>query len=308
MLAEYRKRCYDRDKLYERGRYIMKKILVTGCNGQLGRAINELYAGNTEIELVNTDVFQPDYRELDITNIDKVLEAVREVRPYAIVNCAAHTNVDKCESDMDNAYKINAIGPRNLSIAATEVGAKMMHISTDYVFEGNGTRPYIEFDPVNPQGMYGATKLQGEKFVQQFAKKFFIVRTAWLYGDGRNFAKTMLRLAETNDKVRVVSDQVGTPTSAKELAKAIDCLLFTENYGLFHGTCEGMCSWADFASEIFRQAGKKTEVEYITTAEYPTPAVRPAYSVLENYMLKLTTSHMFADWQDALAEYMKTIL
>ncbi len=280
----------------------MKKIIVTGCNGQLGRAVNLHYAGTTEYEFVNTDV-----GELDITDIDKVMGFVREVKPYAIINCAAHTNVDGCETDKDNAYKINAIGPRNLSIAATETGAKMMHISTDYVFSGDGKKPYIEFDPVGPKAMYGITKLAGENFVRDFAKDYFIIRTAWLYGDGKNFIKTMLRLSETNDTVRVVNDQFGTPTSAKELAKAIACLLPTENYGIFHGTCEGMTNWADFAKEIFKQAGKSTRVEPITTEEFGSPADRPAYSVLENYMFKLTTDFMFADWEQALSEYMKNL-
>ena len=200
-----------------------KKLLITGCNGQLGRALNELYAGNTEVELVNTDVFQSGVREMDITDIDKVLETVREVKPYAIINCAAHTAVDACETQGDSAYRINAVGPRNLSIAAAETGAKMVQVSTDYVFAGDAKSPYTEFDKVNPQGMYGATKLAGEQFVQQFAKDWFIVRTAWLYGDGKNFVKTMLRLSETNDTVKVVGDQYGTPTSAKR-AGQVDCL------------------------------------------------------------------------------------
>ena len=205
---------------------MIKKVIVTGCNGQLGRAVNELYAGDTSYRFVNTDV-----AELDITNIDAVMALVREVKPYAIINCAAHTNVDACETQMDLAYKINAIGPRNLSIAATETGAKLMHISTDYVFDGKGTRPYLEFDKPDPQSMYGATKLAGENFVKEFADKHFIVRTAWLYGDGKNFVKTMLKLSETHEKIRVVNDQFGSPTSAKELAKAIRVLLPTDNYG-----------------------------------------------------------------------------
>jgi dTDP-4-dehydrorhamnose reductase len=278
----------------------MKKIIVTGCNGQLGRAVNLQFQSNPEIEFVNTDV-----GELDITNIDKVMELARAVKPYAIINCAAHTGVDACETDVDNAYRINAIGPRNLSIAATETGAKMVHISTDYVFDGMGNKPYLEFDKPNPQGVYGATKLVGENMVKEFADRYFIIRTAWLYGDGKNFVKTMLRLSETNDMVRVVGDQVGSPTSTKELSGAIAHLLFTENYGLFHGTCEGSCSWAQFTEEIFRLAGKSTKVNAITTAEYGAPAPRPAYSILENYMLKLTTDYMFADWHDAIAEYIK---
>ena len=281
----------------------MKKIIVTGCNGQLGRAVNELYAGSDKYELVNTDV-----AELDITDIDAVLRLVREVKPYAIINCAAHTCVDACEEQVDLAYKINAIGPRNLSIGATETGAKMIQISTDYVLDGKGTRPYIEFDPTGPEGMYGKTKLAGENFVKDFAKDYFILRTAWLYGDGKNFIKTMLRLSETKEEVAVVGDQVGTPTSAKELAKAIDVLLPTENYGLFHATCEGSCSWAQFAEEIFRRGGKNTRVKTITTEEFGAPAPRPAYSILENYMFKLTTDFKFADWHDAFNEYMETLL
>lgn len=280
----------------------MKRLLITGCNGQLGRALNQLYEGNREYELVNTDV-----AELDITDVSKVLKLTQEVRPYAIVNCAAHTAVDLCETDGDNAYRINAIGPRNLSIAAQRYGAKMVQISTDYVFDGKGTRPYTEFDVTGPQGMYGATKLAGENFVKEFCSEHFIIRTAWLYGDGKNFVKTMLRLSETHDQVRVVRDQVGSPTSAKELAGMIAYLIPTDNYGLFHGTCEGVCSWADFSREIFRLAGKKTAVEGITTEEYGAAAPRPAYSVLENYMLKLTTDYRFADWEQAIAEYIKTL-
>lgn len=277
-----------------------KKFLVTGANGQLGRAICELYSGNPEVEIVKTDV-----AELDITNVSSVTAMIEEVKPYAIINCAAHTNVNACETDADNAYKINAIGPRNLSIAAAKTGAKMVHVSTDYVFEGNGTVPYTEFDDTNPLGMYGKTKLEGEKFVQQFTDKFFIIRTAWLYGDGKNFVKTMLKLSETNDEVKVVGDQIGSPTSTKVLADIINELVFTENYGIFHGTCEGFCSWADFTEEIFRLAGKDTKVKHITTEEFPTPAKRPAYSVLENYMLKLTTGYMAPDWKEAIKEYIE---
>lgn len=278
----------------------MKKVIVTGADGQLGRAINLQYAGSGEYELINTDV-----GDLDITDIDKVMKFVREIRPYAIINCAAYTAVDACEKEEDLAFRINAIGPRNLSIAATETGAKLMHVSTDYVFDGNGTRPYVETDPTGPQGAYGRTKLAGENFVREFGDRHYIVRTAWLYGDGKNFVKTMLRLAETHDQVRVVMDQVGSPTSADELAKAIAYLLPTENYGLFHGTCEGDCSWAQFTEEIFRLAGKNTKVEAITSEEYGAAAKRPAYSILENYMFKMTTDFMFADWHDAIAEYIR---
>ncbi|MCQ2081180.1 MAG: dTDP-4-dehydrorhamnose reductase [Lachnospiraceae bacterium] len=278
----------------------MKKIIITGCNGQLGRAMNIELGPHSDIELINTDV-----AELDITKIDDVMKFVREVKPDAIVNCAAYTAVDKAESDWDMAYKINAIGPRNLSIAATDVDAKMIHVSTDYVFDGTATKPYVEFDMPNPQGAYGKTKLEGENFVKQFSKRYMTFRTAWLYGDGKNFVKTMLRLSEDHDEVRVVCDQVGSPTSATELAKAMVSQMFTDNYGTFHATCEGSCSWADFTKEIFRLAKKDTKVIPITAAEYGAAAPRPAYSILENYMLKLTSDYMFADWHDAIDTYIK---
>lgn len=280
----------------------MKKIFVTGCNGQLGRAINQVYAGD-DVELINTDV-----AELDITKIDEVIACIEQHKPDVIINCAAHTNVNACESQWDLAYKINAIGPRNLSIAASRTGAKIIHVSTDYVFDGTHTEPYTEFDQPAPIGAYGKTKYEGEEFVKQFADRFFIVRTAWLYGDGNNFAKTMLSLAETKDEVGVVADQFGSPTSALELARAIKALEPTDNYGTFHATCEGSCSWADFAERIFALAGKNTKVKRLTTDEYPTPAKRPAYSVLDNYMLRLTMGYTFQNWEDALQEYMNGIL
>lgn len=290
----------------------MKKILVTGCNGQLGRAIRREYAAS-DVEFINTDVVEGEgVVSLDITDVDAVLKLVRAEKPDVIINCAAHTNVDKCEEQWDLAYKINAIGPRNLSIAATEADAKMIHVSTDYVFEGNGTRPYTEFDAPNPVSAYGKTKLEGENFVKEFAKKHFILRTAWLYGDGKNFVKTMLALAENHDELNVVCDQVGTPTSAVELAKMIHYLEGTENYGTFHATCEGDTNWADFAEAIFKRAGKNVKVNHVTSKQYkemnPASANRPAYSILEDYMIKLTSDFVMADWQDALDVYMKELL
>lgn len=284
----------------------MKKILVTGCNGQLGRAINQEYAN--EAEFINTDVQAGEgVTALDITKVDDVLALVREMKPDVIINCAAHTAVDLCEQQWDSAYRINAIGARNLSIAATETDAKLVHVSTDYVFEGNGSRPYTEFDSPNPVSAYGKTKLEGENFVKAFAKKYFILRTAWLYGDGKNFVKTMLRLAENHDKVTVVNDQVGCPTSAGELARMIHFLEPTENYGLFHAVCEGSCSWADLAEETFKLTGKDTVVERVTTEEYrrmnPNQAPRPAYSILDDYMIKLTSDFRMADWKTALKAY-----
>lgn len=276
----------------------MKKLLVTGCNGQLGRQIQKEYE-TEDVVLICTDV-----GELDIADHAQVLEFVRQQQPDVIINCAAYNAVDACEHEWDTAYRINAIGPRNLAIASRETGAKLIHISTDYVFEGNADRPYTEFDDVHPVSAYGKTKLEGERFVRQFADRYFILRTAWLYGDGNNFAKTILRLSENHDEVRVVCDQFGSPTSTAELAKVIHLLEPTENYGLFHATCEGNCSWADFAEEVFRLAGKSTRVTRVTTEEYGSPTKRPAYSVLDNYMLRLTTNHRMAHWKDAIREYL----
>lgn len=289
----------------------MKKILVTGCNGQLGRAIRAEYVSEN-VEFINTDVIEQEgVIALDISDIEAVLTLVRKTRPDVIINCAAHTNVDACEKEWDAAYRINAIGPRNLSIAATEVDAKMIHVSTDYVFEGNGTSPYTEFDAPNPVSAYGKTKLEGENFVKAFSKKYFIFRTAWLYGDGKNFVKTMLRLAETHDEVSVVCDQQGSPTSAVELARAIHHFEGTENYGVFHATCEGDTNWADFTEAIFARAGKTVKVNHVTSEQYaqmnPASANRPAYSILDNYMMRLTSDYRMADWESALDEYMKNI-
>lgn len=284
-----------------------KRILITGCNGQLGRALRAEYAG--EAEFICTDVVdEAGVTALDITDVDAVLSLVRKERPQVIINCAAHTNVDACEQQWDAAYRINAIGPRNLAIAATEVDAKLIHVSTDYVFAGDGERPYTEFDEPDPVSAYGKTKLEGERFVKAFARKYFIFRTAWLYGDGKNFIRTMLRLSESHDTVCVVNDQKGSPTSAAELARAIHHYEPTENYGVFHATCEGDTNWAAFASRIFGKAGKTTGVIPISSEQYaqmnPASARRPAYSILDNYMMRLTDGYRMADWETALDEFM----
>ena len=287
----------------------MKKVLVTGCNGQLGRAIQKEYAGN--VTFILTDVAEGEgITSLDITDIDAVMSLVLNEKPDVIINCAALTNVDGCEKMWDLAYKINAIGPRNLAIAATAVGAKLVHVSTDYVFAGTERTPRTEFDTPDPISAYGKTKLEGEQFVRQFAEKFFILRTAWLYGDGKNFVKTMVRVAKTHDEVSVVCDQFCSPTSAVELAKMIHFLEGTDNYGIFHATCEGETNWADFTEAFYAKLGITAKVNHITSEEYarmnPEAAKRPAYSNLDNYMLRLTTDQFaMANWEDALDVYLK---
>ena len=284
------------------------KILVTGCNGQLGRAINVVYKEEVEsgaVQLINTDFGIPDVTSLDITDIDAVRKIVEEEKPDVIINCAAYTNVNAAEENEDVAYKINAIGPKNLAVVSKEAGIKLVHISTDYVFDGTNTVPYVETDTPKPLGAYGRTKYAGEKFVTENADKYFIVRTAWLYGDGKNFVRTMLSLAETRDEVSVVSDQIGSPTSAMELARAIKVLVPTEEYGIYHGTCEDKCSWADFTEAIFLIAKKNTRVNHITTDMYPTPAERPAYSVLDNKAFRERLGYEFKDWKSAIEEYLQ---
>lgn len=287
----------------------MKKVLVTGCNGQLGRAIQKEYAG--DVTFILTDVAEGEgITSLDITDIDAVMSLVLNEKPDVIINCAALTNVDGCEKMWDLAYKINAIGPRNLAIAATAVGAKLVHVSTDYVFAGTERTPRTEFDTPDPISAYGKTKLEGEQFVRQFAEKFFILRTAWLYGDGKNFVKTMVRVAKTHDEVSVVCDQFGSPTSAVELAKMIHFLEGTDNYGIFHATCEGETNWADFTEVFYAKLGITAKVNHITSEEYarmnPEAAKRPAYSNLDNYMLRLTTDQFaMTNWEDALDVYLK---
>ena len=283
---------------------MMKRVLITGCRGQLGLELTKQLEKEGGYALLLTDV-----DELDITSIDSVMAYVRAEKPDYIVNCAAFTAVDAAEKSEDLAYKINAIGPRNLAIAATETGASIVQISTDYVFPGTEPRALTEFDPTGPVSAYGRTKLAGEEMVKQFAYRYFILRTAWLYGEGKNFVRTMLRLSETHDSVSVVNDQFGSPTSTIELAKAIRYLLPTENYGLFHATCEDSTDWASFTKEIFRIKGVSTTVNAISTEEYmrnnPASAVRPHYSILDNYMLRLTTDFVFADWQSAIEEYLR---
>jgi dTDP-4-dehydrorhamnose reductase len=281
------------------------KIIVTGSEGQLGREILRQFDKSCY------DITAVDLKELNITVLDEVVAMVREIRPDVVINCAAYTNVDACETDFDNAFRANAIGPRNLSIASKEVNAKIVHISTDYVFGGKGVltgnsiRPYVEYDCTYPNTAYGRTKLEGENFVRLFNNKHYIIRTAWLYGEGKNFVRTMLELSQKNGQLKVVHDQRGTPTSTEELTGMIKYLIDTDNYGLFHGTCEGQCTWYEFTKEIFRQKGIATEVIPCTTQEYPRPAPRPEYSVLENYMLKMTSTFMFKEWQQALEIYLQ---
>lgn len=273
------------------------KILVTGAKGQLGLEVAKQGSAH---ELILTG-----RTELDITDGRQVSNCLRKLKPDAVIHCAAYTNVDGAESDEDGAFRVNAIGAQNLAAACLEIEARLVYVSTDYVFDGTKQGVYREFDPVNPQTVYGRTKWQGEELVRQILGRHYIVRTAWLYGEGKNFVRTMLQLAETQHTLKVVADQIGTPTSTVDVARAIYRLLASDAYGTYHASCQGQCSWYDFACEIFRQAGKPVQVLTVTTAEFPRPAKRPAYSVLDNYMLRMTVGDPMRPWQEALAEYMQ---
>ena len=277
------------------------RILLTGARGQLGVELNnQLRTIHTNYEMICTD-----YDTLDITNLVQVREVIKNNSPDIVINCAAHTAVDKCEEDIENAYKINAIGPKNLAITCNEIGAKLIQISTDYVFSGDVPGARREDDLTGPQSIYGTSKLLGEEYVKTFCKKHFIIRTAWLYGEGNNFVRTMLKLAETNKELNVVGDQFGSPTSTKDLAKAIIELMQTEYYGTFHGTCEGECSWYDFACKIFELKGIDIKVNKVTSEEFIRSAKRPKYSVLDNFMLKLYGLNSFRHWEEALRDYLQ---
>lgn len=286
------------------------KILLTGADGQLGRAIQNEYGDSADFVLTGLSA-NGNIQSLDISDLDAVMEAVSGEHPDMIINCAAYTNVDGCETNTEEAYKANAIGPRNLAIASNETGVRLIHVSTDYVFPGDGNVPYTEFDPVGPKSAYGRSKLAGEEFVQNLTSRYFILRTAWLYGDGKNFVKTMVNASKTRDEVSVVMDQRGTPTTTMELARMIHYLAGSQEYGLYHATCEGDSNWADFTQEIYSQLGISTRVNKVTSEEYkamnPKSADRPKFSILDNSMLRLTgASFSMKDWKDALTEYLGT--
>ncbi len=292
----------------------MNNIIVTGANGQLGTEIvNIMTSGRSELGQLssfykNCNVIGTDIDDLDISNLDKTIEFIENNKPYTVVNCAAMTNVDGCETNIDGAFKANAIGPRNLAIACEKVGAKILQVSTDYVFDGMGQSPYIEADMVNPNSVYGASKNLGEKYVREFCNKWFITRTAWLYGyKGNNFVKTIVKLAREKGFLKVVDDQVGNPTNAADLAWHICKLIITDEYGIYHCTGRGECSWYDFACEIVKCFNLNATVEPCSTEEFPRPANRPKYSSLDNFMLKLTIGDEFRHWKDAIKEYSKNV-
>lgn len=294
------------------------RILITGSKGQLGNELKRLLeTGKAEIgpvpsEYNEANVDYVDYDALDITDAAAVELWMGEHAYDLVINCAAMTNVDGCEAAEEAAFKVNAQGPENLARECEKQGAKFIQVSTDYVFPGIDATPRTEQDPTGPVSAYGRSKLAGELAVRKACRKYFIVRTAWLYGYvGKNFVKTMLNLGKTKDEISVVNDQLGNPTSANDLAYEILKIALTDNYGVYHCTNEGTCSWADFSKTIMEGAGLNCKVNRCTSKEYkemnPASANRPAYSSLENVHLKTTIGNEMRDWQNALKTYLKNL-
>lgn len=276
------------------------KILITGGNGQLGLELQkQLKQSNKNDQIISTN-----HSTLDITDMTQVRSVLTDHQVDVVINCAAYTAVDRCETDIEDAYKVNAIGPKNLAIVCEEIGAKLIHISTDYVFDGGNKEPRREDDLTCPKTIYGKSKLLGEDYIKIFCTKHFIIRTAWLYGEGNNFVQTMLNLAQTMEEINVVGDQYGSPTSTKDLAYGILTLMSTEHYGTLHGVCLGQCSWYDFAVKIFELKDINIVVNKIKSEEFVRPAKRPKYSVLDNFMLKLYGLNSFRYWEESLEDYL----
>ncbi|MBM7654739.1 dTDP-4-dehydrorhamnose reductase [Neobacillus cucumis] len=276
------------------------RVVVTGAAGQLGKDVLR------ELASRNHHAFGADRGQLDITIEEDVRSYISEIKPDVILHCAAYTNVDAAETDEETAYRINASGTENLAKAAKQVGAKLLYVSTDYVFDGTASEPYETDQPTSPLGAYGRTKLAGEQLLQKHLDRFFIVRTAWVFGIyGNNFVKTMIRLGKERGEVGVVHDQVGSPTYTVDLAKFMVELMETEKYGIYHATNGGVCSWYEFAVEIFKQAGLDVTVNPLTTDQFPRPAKRPAYSVLSKKKIEEQGLTPLRDWKEALAAYLQ---
>jgi len=276
------------------------KILVTGAAGQLGNELRPIL----EREFPGCSVFT-DIQDLDLTDAKAVEAFIINNEITHIVNCAAYTAVDRAEEEKRLCAAINTDAVKNLAMAADANGAKIIHISTDYVFDGTNHRPYRESDKVNPISQYGTTKRKGETALLALSPEAIIIRTAWLYSEfGNNFVKTMLRLADAQKEIRVVADQIGTPTYARDLALAIAKVLHSHQWvpGIYHFTDEGAASWYDFAKAIFRIAGKKVKVVPIPTEDYPTPANRPSYSILDRSRIKATYGIEIPHWEESLAD------
>ena len=278
------------------------KILVTGVKGQLGYDVMKVLA-ERKIEAIGADI-----EEFDITDLDATRSFITKHRPDAVIHCSAYTAVDKAEENKDLCRKVNAEGPRNIATVCKEIDAKMVYISTDYVFPGTGERFYEVDDPTGPLSEYGKTKLDGELAVKELLTRYFIVRISWVFGvNGNNFVKTMLRLGKERSEINVVCDQIGSPTYTADLAPLLCDMVVTDKYGTYHATNEGVCSWAEFTQEIFRLAEYNTKVNPIPSSQYPTKAVRPLNSRMSKSELDRQEFKRLPKWKDAVKRYLVLI-
>lgn len=278
------------------------RVLVTGVKGQLGHDVV------LELEKRGMEAIGVDVDEMDVTDASEVDRVIKEAAPDAVIHCAAYTAVDAAEDNEATCRRVNADGPRNIAKACRDLDVKMLQVSTDYVFSGQGERPWEPEDEREPQSVYGRTKYEGELAVQELLEKYFIVRIAWAFGvNGQNFVKTMLRLAETHDTLRVVNDQFGSPTYTHDLARLLVDMILTDKYGVYHATNEGDCSWYEFACAIFREAGLSVNVIPVTTEEYGAKAKRPANSRMNKDKLTEMGFERLPAWQDALRRYLQEL-
>lgn len=278
------------------------KVLVTGVKGQLG------YDVVNELEKRGHIAIGTDIEEMDITDKSSVDSVIKENTPEAVIHCAAYTAVDAAEDNAELCRKINAEGTQNIADVCKELDIKMIYISTDYVFDGEGERPWEPEDERTPLNVYGQTKYEGELAVQNTLDKYFIVRIAWVFGvNGKNFIKTMLNLGKTRDALTVVNDQFGSPTYTFDLAKLLVDMVETDKYGIYHATNEGICTWYEFACEIFKQAGMNIKVSPVSASEYPAKAKRPSNSRMSKEKLTQNGFEKLPAWQDALSRYLKEI-
>ena len=276
----------------------MLKLWIVGSESQVGKAILSV------LDPMELEVLCTDKEELDITETEAVLSYGEINRPDIIINCAAVTDTKLCEAEPELAYRVNALGARNLSLVARKHNAKIVQLSTDDVFDGHNTKPYTEFDDTHPLTVYGRSKRAGENYVKEFTHKHFIIRSTWVYGEGKNFVNALLQTAETETEAAIPTDQFGSPTSAKDLARIILHLIRTNEYGTYHATCKGKCSRYEFAEEILKLSGKKLKLIPALAADVPT-AARPAYAVLDNFILRIIDVYDMPTWQESLKEYLE---
>ncbi|OUP00604.1 dTDP-4-dehydrorhamnose reductase [Drancourtella sp. An210] len=281
------------------------KIWIAGAKGQLGCALNDMAEkSGLDAEILNTD-----REEVDVTDIAAVLAFAREEKPDVIFDCAAVTDVGVCEAQAELAYKVNAVGARNLAIAAHETNAKIVLLSTDDVFNGIRQVPYHEFDETDPMTIYGRSKLAGENYVKEFAYRHFIIRSNWVFGRGsdRNFVNQILKAIETKKELYIAVDQYGSPTSANALASFMLRMIQTEGYGTYHVTCDGVCNRCEFAKEIVELAGKDVKIIPVPTMKAEFSSARPTYTVLDNFLTRALGQDDMPTWIDALEEYIEEI-